>query len=126
MIVKEDGSLDNQELDTWRNGMRAMAALPNVYCKISMMGYAVPGWCRARTDVVKDLVQEVVAMFGAQRCMVGLNWWKDGATSDADGLSDVGPSPVEFLQHCANFFASYTEAERRSLFSETARKFYRF
>lgn len=30
---------DEKELEVWRKGMKAMAALPNVYVKLSMMGY---------------------------------------------------------------------------------------
>ena len=125
-VVNQDGSLNTKEIERWRTGMKAMAALPHVYCKISMLGYAVPGWCQTHTNVMADLVREVVGMFGPQRCMVGLNWWKDGAMSDADGLSDIGPSPVEFLQLCVDkFFFDYSDEDRQQLFCETARKFYR-
>ena len=120
--------LDEKELEIWRNGMNAMAELPHIYVKISMLGYAIPGWCRTpqRVDMMKQLVREVVDLFGAKRCMVGLNWWKDGACSDADGLSEVGPSPVAFMQHMSGFFEEYSQEDRQRLFVGTAREFYRF
>jgi predicted TIM-barrel fold metal-dependent hydrolase len=116
------------ELEVWREGMKAMAKLSHVHVKISMLGYAIPGWTRspARVELMKKLVQEVVDMFGADRCMVALNWWKDGACSDADGLSSVGPDPVDFLRYMSYFFEDYGEQDRKKLFVETARKFYRF
>lgn len=76
--------------------------------------------------MLRELVREAVKMFGPDRCMVGLNWWKDAATSDADGLSETGPSPVEFIAYCANdFFADYSYEDLQKLFCGTARKFYR-
>ena len=131
LLGKDDESNTNtrpeeEELAQWRKGMKRMAELPHVYAKISMLGYAVPGWIRTpeRTGLLKQLVQETVELFGPNRCMVALNWWKDGATSDADGMSDVGPDPVQFLRHMSSFFDGYSEADRQRLFVETAREFY--
>lgn len=117
-----------QELDVWRRNMTLMAALPQVYVKISMLGYAIPGWKRTpeRVELMKQLVRETVALFGPARCMVALNWYKDGATSDADGMSDVGPDPVEFLQYLSSFLQDYSDADRQRMFVGTAREFYKF
>jgi predicted TIM-barrel fold metal-dependent hydrolase len=121
-------SPDARELERWRQGMKAMADLPNVYVKISMLGYAVPGWIRNshRIAFVRQLVLETVNLFGPKRCMVALNWWKSAANADADGLSDVGPDPVQFLRYMASFFEGYSEEDREQLFVGTARRFYRF
>ena len=117
------------ELSLWRQGMQSIADLPNSFVKLSMLGYAVPGWCQSqrKTDVLADLVRYTVGLFGPHRCMVGLNWWKNAAMSDADGLSDVGPSPVQFLQHCGQDFLANdcSDDDRRQLFCETAKRFYR-
>ena len=119
---------DAEELDVWRRNMALMAALPQVYVKISMLGYAIPGWKRnpARVELMKQLVRETVARFGPNRCMVALNWYKDGVTSDADGMSDVGPDPVEYLQFISSFLRDYSDNDRQRLFADTAREFYRF
>lgn len=117
-----------QELEQWRQGMRAMAALPHVYVKLSMLGYAVPGWKKTpeRTALVQSLVRETVDLFTPQRCMVAWNWWKNGAVSDSDFLSDVGPSPTELLEYMLSFFDGYyTEQEQDRLFYGTAKEFYR-
>lgn len=119
--------LESEDLEIWRQGMRAMAELPHVCVKISMLGYAIPGWCRTPEGIerTKQIVREVVEMFGPKRCMVALNWWKDECCSDSDGLSDVGPSPLEFLQCISNFFQDYCDEDRQRLFVGTAKEFYR-
>lgn len=117
---------DEKELQVWREGMKAVAALPNVHVKISMLGYAVPGWIKTpeRTNVLRSLVRETVELFGPQRCMIATNWWKDAATADADGLSSVGPDPVQFLTCMNDFLSDYSMEDRDRIFCGTAREFY--
>ncbi|KAL7464543.1 hypothetical protein ACHAXS_004879, partial [Conticribra weissflogii] len=118
---------DEEELRVWRQGMKAMAALPKVHIKISMLGYAVPGWIRTpeRQAVLKSLVREIVELFGAKRCMVAWNWHVNAAVSDADGHSIVGPSAVELLDTLLWFFEGYSDEEKERLLSGTAKEFYR-
>ena len=118
---------DERELATWRQGMTAMAALPHVYVKISMLGYACPGWIRTkeRQELVKALVRETVALFGARRCMVAWNWHVNGAVSDTDNLSSVGPDSVQLLEKFLWFFEGYSVEDRDRLFAGTAKEFYR-
>jgi len=114
-------------MEFWRTGMRAMSKLPHVYCKISMLGFAVPGWiaCSEKRKLVKQLVLEVVGMFGPDRCMVALNWHIDAAIADSDGLHEKGPDPQQFLEQCAWFFEDLTDRDRQRLFCDTARQFYK-
>jgi predicted TIM-barrel fold metal-dependent hydrolase len=120
--------IDENELQIWRTGMQAMAKLSNVYVKLSMFGYIVPGWITNthRREILRDFVLEIVNLFGVNRCMVALNWWKDAATSDSDGKSDVGPDPVTFLQNMSDFFKEYSDQDRKRLFTGTAKEFYHF
>ena len=64
-------------------------------------------------------------LFGANRCMVGLNWWRDAAMSDSDGRSTVGPTPLEFIACLSTFFEDYSDDDQHRLFVGTAREFYR-
>ena len=132
--LNDDGTLNNntapdeEALQVWREGMKAMAAVPHVYVKISMLGYAVPGWSKTpeQSALLGKLVRETIDLFTPQRCMVALNWWKNGAVSDLDFLSDVGPSPVEFIEYMASFLGGYyTQEEQDRLFYGTAKEFYR-
>lgn len=118
---------NEQELDVWRKGMKSMSALPNVYVKLSMLGYAIPGWIRTheRRTMLKSLVRETVDLFGANRCMVAWNWHVNGAVSDADNLSKVGPDAVELLRMFTWFFEGYNDADTERLFAGTAKEFYR-
>lgn len=117
---------DEKELQVWREGMKAMAALPNVYVKLSMMGYAIPGWIRTkeRQAVLKSLVRETIDMFGANRCMVAFNWHVNAAVSDGDGASKVGPNAVELLKMFGWFFEGYSKEQTEWLYAGTAKKFY--
>ena len=74
--------------------MKQLAALPLVYCKISMLGYGVPGWHSdgVKHKFVQQLVLEVIQMFGAQRCMFASNYHINAAVSDSDGLLHGGPT----------------------------------
>lgn len=116
-----------EELEVWRTGMKAMAAVPHVCVKIGMLGYIVPGWVRTseREAIVKDLVLETVKLFGPERCMVESNWWANAAASDSDFLSDAAPSASELIQKMSSWFSDFSDEERKMLFSGTAKKFYR-
>jgi len=131
-LLGPDSDLDatqpnEKEWNDWRVGMKAMAALPNVYVKISMLGYSVPGWIRTptRMALIKQLVTETVTLFGPQRCMVATNFWKNAALSDSDGLSDVGPDAVQLLRWLNEFLIEYSEEDRHAIFCGTAKAFYK-
>lgn len=124
--------LDEEEISVWRKAMKAMAALPHVYVKLSMLGYIVPGWIQSkqRESVIKDLVLETIHMFGPQRCMFALNWYLDGAISDSDGLSSVGPDAIAMYEKLKHWLLSsssrkYTPQDLHWIFAKTAQTFYR-
>eukprot|EP00980_Cylindrotheca_fusiformis_P024443 scaffold11924_cov118-Cylindrotheca_fusiformis.AAC.4 len=120
------GDVDRHDFDIWRKGMEAMAALPNVFVKISMLGYIIPGWIRndRRIDAIRSLVLETVELFSPERCMVATNWWNAASLSDSDGRSDMGPTPTQLLTLLSEFFKDYSEHDRARLFSDTAKDFY--
>ncbi|CAB9531798.1 amidohydrolase 2 [Seminavis robusta] len=124
---KDNSTPNPQELAKWRAGMKAMAEVPHVYVKLSMLGYAIPGWIKTpqRREFLQSLVREVVALFSPQRCMAALNWWKNGAVSDSDFLSDVGPTPMEYVQFIATCLEGYSQEDVDRIFYGTAKEFYR-
>ena len=119
--------LDQEEMKVWREGMKAMAKLPNTYVKISMLGYTSPGWVRTkeRQEVMKSLVRETVELFGVNRCMVAWNWYVSATLSDGDGLSQVSPDAVELYDKFNWFFDGYSDEDKDRLFAGTAKEFYR-
>ena len=107
--------------------MKVIAKNKNVYVKISMLGYAVPGWIRTeeRIELMKSLVKETVEVFGPERCMVASNFWYNAAMSDSDGLSDVGPEVLRFLELIHGFLKDdYSEEDIDRIFCKTAKEFY--
>ena len=94
-LAADGGARDEAKLAEWRAGMAALAALPHVFVKLSMLGYAVPGWCNdaAKEAFLKALVLEVIALFGARRCMFSSNYHVSAAGSDSDGASEHGLEP---------------------------------
>ena len=73
--TKGDGESGSDALESalsvWREGMSALAQLKNVHVKISMLSFARKDWhCseEGRAEI-RGIVREVIAMFGAERCM---------------------------------------------------------
>jgi len=124
---RNNTKLDETELTVWREGMKCIAKNKNVYVKISMLGYAIPGWIRteARIELMKSLVRETVEIFGPKRCMVATNFHIDTATSDSGGLSDVGPDVLRFIELIYGFLKDYPEKDTDRMFCTTAKEFYK-
>jgi len=57
--------------------------------------------------------------------MIAWNYWKNDAVSDSDFLSEVGPSPVEYLEFICECLEGYSEEDRDAVFYGTAKRFYR-
>lgn len=59
----------------WREHLKAMAAEPNIWCKISAL-YTLSGQNPAPTDPTfyKPLIDPVIEIFGPKRVMFGSNW----------------------------------------------------
>lgn len=61
-------------LGQWGEDMRAAAANPNVYAKISGLGTASGMWDAWTAEHIRPYVDFVLDLFGPQRCMVGGDW----------------------------------------------------
>jgi predicted TIM-barrel fold metal-dependent hydrolase len=58
-------------LAVWREGMRALAACPNVHCKISELGLKNAAWT---VEGNRRVVREAIEIFGIGRCMFASNF----------------------------------------------------
>jgi predicted TIM-barrel fold metal-dependent hydrolase len=65
----EDLSAPGRE--AWREGMRRLAAEPNVVSKLSGLGTFIH---RNDESHIADVVAQTVGLFGAQRCLFGSNF----------------------------------------------------
>jgi predicted TIM-barrel fold metal-dependent hydrolase len=73
-VLQHAGMLEDvspQGREAWREGMRRLAAEPNVVAKLSGLGTFIH-----RNDAahIGDVVAETVGTFGAQRCLFGSNF----------------------------------------------------
>lgn len=96
----------------WREGMAALAAVPNVFVKLSGLGTFLHALDRRH---VERTVRETVALFGPERCLFGSNFPIEKLWTDYASL-------------CAAYrdaLADRSEAERAAIFSGTARRLYR-
>lgn len=69
MIVNHAGmavDIDPPGRALWREGMRALAASPQVSVKISGVGFV---HCRWTAELIRDYVLETIDIFGADRAM---------------------------------------------------------
>ena len=102
------------EFDPWRHDLRAMAALPNVYCKISGVVTEADheSWTR---DQVRPYIDHAIEAFGPDRVMFGSDWPVSSLTHRYEDWVDI----VEWVM------AGSAEAEMRKLFRDNAISFYR-
>ncbi len=126
-LSADGGARDAAELAAWRAGMALLAAQPQVVVKLSMLGYAVPGWCvdEKKEALIKSLVLETIGLFGANRCMFSTNYHIGAALSDSDGKSSDGLEPTPLFERFAKWVEHLPDDDQRRLFAGTAAEFYR-
>ena len=98
--------------ETWRAGMAALAACPNVVAKLSGLGTFLH---RNDPTHIADVVFETVGMFGAERCLFGSNF----------PIEKLWTSFSELVAAYRTAVANLPAADREAIFSETARRVYR-
>jgi predicted TIM-barrel fold metal-dependent hydrolase len=99
-------------LASWRRGMRILAELPNVSCKISGLGMFDHDWT---VDSIRPIVESCIEMFGADRCMFGSNFPVD----------KLHASYQRIWQAFETICSGMSQSDQERLFGGTARDFYR-
>ena len=100
-----------ESMQLWRDGMRALAAQPNVFVKISGLGMLDHQWT---TDTIRPIVLETIEIFGVDRCMFASNFPVDRLYSDYGTI----------FRAFSEITADFTADERARLFAGTAQDFY--
>lgn len=86
------------EIDVWRSGMKALAELPNLNCKLSgILAYCDPQ--NATLEAIRPYVDHVLEVFGPDRMVWGSDWPVVNMTADLPTwitmtrtiLSDLSP-----------------------------------
>jgi L-fuconolactonase len=102
-------------LDPWREQIRALAALPNVVCKIS--GAVTEADHRSWTaDDLRPYVDHVLECFGEDRVCFGGDW----------PVVLLASSYRRWVETLDGLTARLTAEAKRKLWAENARSFYRF
>ncbi len=99
-------------LDLWRRGMRALAASPHCFCKLSCLCLPDGPW---DYESNRRVVLEAIEIFGVGRCMFASNF-------PVDGLRVTFRRMFDDYKRVAEVF---TPAERCRLFHDNATRFYR-
>jgi len=99
-------------LDAWRAGMRLLASLPQVSCKISGLGMFDHAWT---VDSIRPIVESCIETFGPSRAMFGSNFPVD----------KLHASYGRVWRAFDELTAGLDESDRAQLFGGTARRFYR-
>ncbi|HEY8185110.1 MAG TPA: amidohydrolase family protein [Pyrinomonadaceae bacterium] len=102
------------EIHEWAQEIKAIAANPNVYCKLSglVTEADLTSW---RTDDLRPFVDRALEYFGADRMMFGSDW----------PVCLLAASYEQVLESAQLLLAGLTENERNGIFGENAREFYR-
>jgi len=100
-------------LEPWATGIRALAAYPNVTCKLSGM-VTEADWSRWTLDDLRPYVDVVVEAFGPDRLMFGSDW----------PVCTLAASYGEVLDAAQQLTAQLSARERAAVFGGTARTVY--
>lgn len=98
-------------LDPWRANITALAALPNVYCKLSgLLAYCAAG--EAKQATIQPYVDHALAAFGPSRMVWGSDWpVVDLANGLPDWLDVTQAILGELSEDEANMIGSGTAAK---------------
>jgi predicted TIM-barrel fold metal-dependent hydrolase len=104
------GTADGFEL--WRSGLRLLAGQPNVTAKVSGLGMFDHTWS---AESIRPYVEEMLDVFGVERCMFGSNFPVDKLYGPYSALVDAYRQLVEGL----------SAGERQAFFHGNAVRVYR-
>jgi predicted TIM-barrel fold metal-dependent hydrolase len=95
--------------ESWREGMRKFASLPNVACKVSgVLAYCAP-W-NATLDSVRPYIEQTIEFFGWDRVLWGSDW----------PVCTITSTLREWVSISRSIVSSATDSEQRKLFRENA------
>jgi L-fuconolactonase len=102
------------EIEPWATGLRALASLPNVTCKLSGM-VTEADWTSWTVEQLRPYAESVLDAFGADRVLFGSDW---PVCTLAAGYDEV-------VRTAEQLVAALDAAEREAVFGGAARAAYR-
>lgn len=115
IILEHSGMPDDRTPEgfkRWQDSIQALAACPNVTCKLSGLGLTGPGWT---LPAMQQYCRALIAAFGPERCMFASNFPVDRLFSTFDQLYDAFYAVAE----------AYAPTAQKALFHDTAKRVYR-
>jgi predicted TIM-barrel fold metal-dependent hydrolase len=115
LILQHAGMLEDVSSagrEKWRDGMRVLAAQPNIAAKFSGLGTFVH---RNDPEHVAMIVNETVEFFGSRRCLYGSNFPIEKLWTRYDRLLDAFRAALE----------PHLEADQRAMLHDNAARVYR-
>jgi L-fuconolactonase len=101
-------------LEPWTRDIRALAALPNVYCKVSGM-VTEADWRAQKPADMRPYLDVVFDCFGTSRLMIGSDW----------PVCTVAGSYSRVMDLVKNYIGKRSAAEKDAVLGENAAKFWR-
>ena len=108
----EPEARDDQYFRNWQQGMRKLAQVENVVCKISGLGMRDNEWT---VDSIRPWVLACIEIFGPDRCVFGTNWPVDKLYSTYEVLIDA----------YTELLGEFSDSEQVAMFSKNAETLYR-
>ena len=107
-------AIKDDRLDPWRADIERLAALPNVWCKVSGVVTEADhaAWTR---EQLRPYIRHVAEHFGFDRILFGSDW----------PVSELTHRYADWVDIVGRALADCSRAERRKLFRDNAIAFYR-
>ncbi len=98
----------------WREGLAALAGMPNVHAKLSgVYANVAPG--TANLETVRSYVEQVIEIFGPDRCLWGSDW---------PVVNVKGGDLPNWITAFRSILAGYSDAEQAAMAHGTAERVY--
>lgn len=110
---------DTTGIALWQNGLRELAELPNVHCKISGLSMFDHSWT---VDTLRPIVETVINVFGPERCMFGSNFPVDKLHTS---YSRLWYAYLEILDSMSITDNLLNSIQKQQLFKDNCATFYR-
>lgn len=102
------------EIDTWAQGIRKLAAFPNVSCKLSGL-VTEADWQHWTPEQIKPYLDIAFACFGPERLMIGSDW----------PVCLVAAFYTRAISLVTDYIAKYEASAQAAVLGENAARFYR-
>ena len=106
--------IKNREIDVWAQGIRRLAAFPNVFCKLSGL-VTEADWQYWKPEDIHPYLDVAFEAFGSARLMIGSDWPVCLVASEYGRVMDI----------VKNYVQRYSSEVREAVLGGNAQRFWR-